>query len=566
MNNDDSIIAYLRNEAALAPSVLEAVLEKQGDTGDSVVSILKRESLLDEDQFARMIASANGIEFVDLSAEMIDPMVAHLISHKIACRYHVIPLRRQEGALAVAMSWPLDLAARDEIEIKTGYDVVPVAASPEAVRQAIQYHFDEANVTKQVVASMRLKEDAAVGAGEFPKHTRSFESGDDPISKLVSSIVKGAVAARASDIHIEPQAPDIRVRYRIDGTLRDTIRVPASAHQEVVSHIKIMADMDISERRMPQDGHVTAEHEGREYDFRVSSLPAVGGEKIVMRILNKRAERWSFDKVITDRDDNQTFRELVSNPYGMLLLTGPTGSGKTTTLYSVLQLVNTPERNIVTVEDPVEYRLAGITQVQVKPIAGMTFPSALRSILRQDPDIILIGEIRDRETAEIAIGSALTGHLVLSTLHTNDAAGAVSRLINLGIPPFLVGSALLGSAAQRLLRTCCPKCKERYTASEAEREILFPTPETRGDLQLWRGSGCSHCYETGYMGRKSIYEILSVSRSIQRMIVDGADDDAIKEASINEGMRTLRAAGVSEVLAGETTVDEVMRVVDVGRE
>jgi len=566
MNTDDSIVAYLKHEAVLSPSALDTVLERREGTGDSVVSILKRESLLDEDQFARLIASVNGIEFIDLSPEMIDPMMAHLISHKIACRYNVIPLRRREGALAVAMGSPLDLTARDEIEIKTGYTVVPVAATPEAVRQAIQYHFDEANVTKQVVASMRLKEDAAAGTGEVRKHTRSFESGDDPISKLVYSIVKGAIAARASDIHIEPQAPDIRVRYRIDGTLRDTIRVPASAQQEVVSHIKIMADMDISERRMPQDGHVTAEHEGREYDFRVSSLPAVGGEKIVMRILDKRAERWAFDKVVTAPIDNQAFRTLAGNPYGMLLLTGPTGSGKTTTLYSVLQLVNTPEKNIVTVEDPVEYRLDGITQVQVKPIAGMTFPSALRSILRQDPDIILIGEIRDRETAEIAIGAALTGHLVLSTLHTNDAAGAVSRLINLGIPPFLVGSALLGSAAQRLLRTCCPKCKEPYTASEAEREALFPHGEHSGDVQLWRGSGCSHCYDSGYMGRRSVYEILSVSRRVQRMIVDGADDDAIKETAIAEGMRTLRAAAVSEVLAGETTVEEVMRVVDVERE
>ncbi|UCD50898.1 MAG: type II/IV secretion system protein, partial [Phycisphaerales bacterium] len=294
-------------------------------------------------------------------------------------------------------------------------------------------------------------------------------------------------------------------------------------------------------------------------------LPSVGGEKIVMRILDKRVERWSFDKVISTPDDNKAFRALVGNPYGMLLLTGPTGSGKTTTLYSVLQLINTPEKNIVTVEDPVEYRLDGITQVQVKPIAGMTFPSALRSILRQDPDIILIGEIRDRETAEIAIGSALTGHLVLSTLHTNDAAGAVSRLINLGIPPFLVGSALLGSAAQRLLRTCCPKCTRPYRASEAEQAILFPGSQPVADLQLWRGTGCSHCHETGYLGRKSMYEILSVSHDLQRMIIEGADDDAIKDAAIGEGMRTLRMAAVSEVLASATTVEEIMRVVDMER-
>jgi type II secretory ATPase GspE/PulE/Tfp pilus assembly ATPase PilB-like protein len=294
-------------------------------------------------------------------------------------------------------------------------------------------------------------------------------------------------------------------------------------------------------------------------------LPAVGGEKIVLRILDKTVKRWALDRVVASPEDNQLFRELVANPYGMLLLTGPTGSGKTTTLYSVLQLINTPERNIVTVEDPVEYCLAGITQVQVKPIAGMTFPSALRSILRQDPDVILIGEIRDHETAEIAIGAALTGHLVLSTLHTNDAAGAISRLANLGISPFLVGSALLGAAAQRLVRTCCPKCKETYPASDVERMIILGESEPSGELQLWRGKGCNHCGQTGYMGRKSIYEILSVSQQIRRMIVDGVDDDAIKAQAISEGMRTLRKAAISMVLAGWTTVEEAMRVVDMER-
>ncbi len=565
MSYIDPIISVLQSEEVLGQSVLESVLDKQQDTGEAVVSILRRENLVDDEELVRIQAIAHNIEFVELSAETIDPMVAHLVSHKLASRYNVIPLKRDEQGLVVAMGNPLDLAARDEIEVKTGYSVIPVAASPAAISHVIQYHFDEANVTKQVVASMRLKGDSEGDSEETQKGPRSCEGGDDPISKLVSSIVKGAITARASDIHIEPQTPDVRVRYRIDGTLRDTIRVPASVQPEMVSHIKIMSDMDISERRVPQDGHVTVSHDGREYDLRVSSLPSVGGEKIVMRILDKRVERWSFDKVIASADDNKTFRRLLGNPYGMLLLTGPTGSGKTTTLYSVLQLVNRPEKNIVTVEDPVEYRLNGITQVQVKPVAGMTFPKALRSILRQDPDIILIGEIRDRETAEIAVGSALTGHLVLSTLHTNDAAGAISRLINLGISPFLVGAAMLGSAAQRLVRTCCPKCKERYKASDSEKEILFPDGQAPKDLSLWRGAGCSQCYDTGYVGRRSIYEVLSVSRRVLRMIVDGADDDAIKDQALTEGMQTLRMAAVREVLAGETTVEEIMRVVDVER-
>ncbi|MBN1360708.1 MAG: type II/IV secretion system protein [Sedimentisphaerales bacterium] len=565
MNERDPVIAVLSDENVLDPAVLESVLERHRDTGDSVVSILKRDNLLSEDEFTRIVARANGIDFVDLSAEKIDPMVAHLVAHDLASRANIIPMKHHEGSLLVAMGAPLDLATRDEIELKTGYRVVPVAAAPTAIEQAIQYHFDEANVTKQVIASMRLKEDAGAGAGESDKHIRTLTAGDDPISKLVASIIKGAIAARASDIHIEPQWPDVRVRYRVDGTLRDTVRIPGSVQQEVVSHIKIMADMDISERRIPQDGHMTFEYDNREYDLRVSSLPSVGGEKMVLRILDKTVQRWALDKVVISPEDNERFRELVANPYGMILLTGPTGSGKTTTLYSVLQLINTPERNIVTVEDPVEYCLKGITQVQVKPVAGMTFPSALRSILRQDPDVILIGEIRDHETAEIAIGAALTGHLVLSTLHTNDAAAAISRLANLGVSPFLLGSALLGTVAQRLVRTCCPKCRQANEATEVEQILLFGEGKHRSDLQLWRGTGCSYCFQTGYVGRKSVYEILHVSQQITRMIVDGADDVTIKTQAVSEGMRTLRQAAVDMVLAGWTTVEEIMRVVDMDR-
>jgi type IV pilus assembly protein PilB len=382
----------------------------------------------------------------------------------------------------------------------------------------------------------------------------------------VSSIIRGAIDAGASDIHIEPQQTDVRVRYRVDGLLRDAVSIPTSAQLEVISYVKIASDMDISERRVPQDGHLAWRHNGKEYDLRASSLPAVGGEKIVLRILDKNADRWSLDAVVTSPDDNKKFRQLAANPYGMLLLTGPTGSGKTTTLYSVLQLLNTPQRNIVTVEDPVEYRLVGITQVQVKPIAGMTFASALRSILRQDPDIILIGEIRDLETAEIAVSAALTGHFVLSTLHTNDAPGAISRLVNLGIPPFLVGSALLGAVAQRLIRTSCPRCRKAHAASVEEKKILLGKSSRAAAPKLHRGTGCTACHQTGYKGRKSIYEVLSVTAEIRRMILDGSNDDAIRQQAIKEGMRTLRRSAVDEVVAGTTTLDEIMRVVDLARD
>ncbi len=600
MNESDPIISFLVDEKVLSPDALPPLLAKHAQTGESLLRLLQTHKLVDEEQLARAVAAVNDFDFVTLSPEMIDPLVAHLISQEMANRHSLIPLRREGGQLVVAMSAPLDLRARDEIELKTGYHVIPVAATPQAVQQAIHYHFDVANVTKQAIASMRLKSQADRGAREegdavpssgytSDSGLQSREASDDPITKLVASIIRGAIEARASDIHIEPQVSELRIRYRVDGMLRRAVDVPITAQPEVVSHIKILAQMDISEKRLPQDGHVSLRHENRDYDLRVSSLPAVGGEKIVLRILDKNAMRWSLDEIVTSPEDNRRFRELAANPYGMLLLTGPTGSGKTTTLYSVLQLVNTPQRNIVTVEDPVEYRLPGITQVQVRPTAGVTFASSLRSILRQDPDIILIGEIRDLETAEIAISAALTGHLVLSTLHTNDAAGAVSRLVNIGVPRFLVASALLGTVAQRLVRTVCPRCRETYEgAPNAQFCVGDPEPERRlidcglqiadGGLkgsvaanpqsairnpQLVRGRGCPYCSGTGYQGRKAVYEILPVSPKIRHMILDGCSDTQLKEQAVQEGMRTLRTNARDEVLRGTTTIDELMRVVDI---
>jgi len=563
MDGQDPIISFLTEEKILDEKTLQAAVEQHQQTGQSLISILKKENLLDDDQLTRIIAATSRIEFVNLSPEMVDPMVAHLISYEIANCHNVIPVKKEDNNLLVAMSSPLNLSVRDQIEMRTGYKVIPLAATPGAIRQAIHYHFDVTSVTKQAIVSMRLKDRSGKKPGQEETEAKSARVADAPITKLVSSIINGAIDARASDIHIEPQASDVKVRYRIDGTLRPAIDVPMSAHLEVVSHIKIMADMDISERRVSQDGHMIMRHDGKEYDLRVSTLPAVGGEKIVIRVLDNDVDKWSLDEIVNSPDDNRKFRTLLENPYGMLLLTGPTGCGKTTTLYSILQLLNTPERNIVTVEDPVEYRLDGITQVQVKPLAGRTFASALRSIVRQDPDIILIGEIRDLETAEIAVSAALTGHLVLSTLHTNDAAGAISRLINLGIPPFLVVSALLGTVAQRLLRITCPGCRHPYKPSEDEFKSLFDKSQR---VELYRGAGCSSCFQTGYHGRKSIYEILNISPEIRRIVAHGGSDDAIKQQAIKEGMKTLCKSAREEVLNGVTTLEEIMRVVDVREE
>lgn len=561
MEKQDAIISFLRTGKILDEITLKSLMELQKSTGQSMVSILKHESMLDEAQMAQVVAVGNGIEFINLAPETVDPMVANLISYETASRYHIIPVRKDEKNLFLAMSSPLNIAARDLVEAKTGYKVVPLAATLGAIQQAIRYHFNVQNVTRQAIISMRLeqgaKDDEADGAQQ-----RSAKVAEAPITKLVHSIITGAIDSRASDIHIEPQSSDVKVRYRVDGILRPALDIPLSASAEVVSHIKIISDMDISERRVPQDGHMIIIHNNREYDLRVSSLPGVTGEKIVIRVLDKDVNRWSLDAVVSSPEDNKKFKELAANPYGMILLTGPTGCGKTTTLYSVLQLLNKPEDNIVTVEDPVEYRLDGITQVQVRPSAGMTFASALRSIVRQDPDIILVGEIRDYETAEVAISSALTGHLVLSTLHTNDAAGAISRLVNLGVQPFLIASALLGAVAQRLVRTLCVDCAQQYEASEEEYKMLFGSEQRREKIKLFKPAGCSKCYQAGYRGRRSIYEILTVTESIKRMISEKCSTEDIKQQAIKEGMKTLRTRGIEEMLKGAISVEELGRVVD----
>jgi len=567
MQNQEHIISYIMEQNILNEETLQKVLKEQETSGQSLISILKKNNFVDEEQFIKIIAAGHGIEFVNLSPDMINPMAAHMITYEMANQYNIIPVRKEDNKLLVAMSSPLNLAIRDEIEMRTGFKVIPLAATQNAIRQSIIYHFNVKNVTRQAIASMRLTTDSDKDKlRETEPDYRSPQVTDAPITKLVSSIINSAIDANASDIHIEPEQPDMRVRYRIDGILHDAIKVPSSAHLEVVSHIKVAADMDISERRVPQDGHMIARHDGKEYDMRVSSLPGMRGEKIVIRILDRDAVKWSLDAVVPVPDDNRKFRKLAGNPYGMMLLTGPTGSGKTTTLYSVLKLLNTTEKNIVTVEDPVEYHLDGTTQVQVNPIAGITFASSLRSIVRQDPDIILIGEIRDYETAEIAISAALTGHLVLSTLHTNDAAGAISRLINLGIAPFLVASALLGTIAQRLIRSCCSKCRKVYEPSENDLKCLFGESRPEGKIELYQGPGCNSCYHTGYHGRKGVFEILPISQAIRKMIIDESGDDAIRQQAIKEGMKTLHKSAVNEVLAGATTVDEIIRVINMRAE
>jgi len=578
MKCKDPVLAILIDENLVDEQSVRSLLDAEASSGRSLLSLLKSRSLVDQDQLTRLTAVSNGIEFINLTADMIDPVAVRLVSCDIARQHNLIPVRIEKDTLYVAMSSPLNLSARDAITTKTGYRVVPLAATAEAVSQAISNHFDVESLTRQDIVAMRLKDSADPDARLRRSRGKSAKVADAPIVRLVDSIITGGIDARCSDIHLEPQEPDMRVRYRVDGILINAVDVPSSAQREVISHIKILANMDISEKRMPQDGHITVAHNGKSYDLRVSSLPATGGEKIVIRVLDATAGLESLDQIIASREDFKKISSLISKPYGMVLLTGPTGSGKTTTLYSMIGALNTLERNIVTVEDPVEYRIAGITQVQVKPEIGMTFASSLRSILRQDPDIVLIGEIRDIETAEIAVSAALTGHLVLSTLHTSDAAGAVARLVNLGLAPFQVASALLGVVAQRLIRTICPKCKVPYFPTEEELDTILGSPaehnEGRPDQEaqlralysgakLHKGTGCESCRRTGYRGRQGIYEILDVTPMLRSLIVQGSPDDQLKACGIAQGMKTLKMQGTRKVLEGATTLQELLRVVNV---
>jgi type IV pilus assembly protein PilB len=556
----DPVLTILLREGTLTAEQAQQIYDHSLESGKNVLQLLRQEGLIDPDHVTRLTAEINHIEFVNLSADMIDPLAVRLVSRETARQYHLIPVRIEKDTLYVAMHSPLNLLIRDQITSKTGYRVVPMAATHDAITQAINHFFNVQSITRQDIVTMRLKGFAGRNEKRYEIKAAASEN-HSPVVRLVDSIITSAVDTRASDVHIEPQEPDMKVRYRIDGVLIDALEVPASVQKEVVSHIKILAEMDISEKRLPQDGHITLVHNDREYDLRVSSLPAAGGEKIVLRILDSATGLKKLSQIVTSPVELDQFQKLIQNPYGIILLTGPTGCGKTTTLYSLLQELNKPDHNIVTVEDPVEYRLKGLTQVQVKSDIGMTFASSLRSILRQDPDIILIGEIRDNETAEIAITAAQTGHLVLSTLHTNTAVGALARLSNLDVPPFHVASALLGVVAQRLIRTLCQHCKQPYTPGLQEIQELGLTAE-EGSPQFYRSAGCAFCRHTGYKGRQAVYEILTITPEIRRLIHQESSEDDVTHTASQQGMKTLRQQGIRYVLEGTTSVEELYRIID----
>jgi type IV pilus assembly protein PilB len=472
-------------------------------------------------------------------------------------RYSAIPIRYEDNKIVVAMSDPANVFAIDDIRTITGMEVLPVVATRTDVAGAIQRLRGMDESVEDIAAAAAAEESDAEDLSKIKELVE-----DAPIVKLVNLLITRAVAERASDIHIEPQERDVRIRNRIDGVLHEVMRSPKSIQSGVISRLKIMADINIAERRVPQDGRVGLVVGGKAIDLRVATLPTVYGEKVVIRILDKSSVLLNLQDLGFAEENFTRFETSFKKPYGMILVTGPTGSGKSTTLYATLNILNKIDRNIITVEDPVEYRLAGVNQIQINQRAGLTFASALRSILRSDPDIVLIGEIRDRETAQIAVEAALTGHLVLSTLHTNDAPSAITRLIEMGIEPFLVSSAVDCVLAQRLVRVLCDRCKEPYLPTEeALLEAKIPIPAD-GDLpKLYRAIGCQHCSKTGYRGRMAVHEVMLKTEEIERLTAERRSAEEIARVSRAEGMSSLREDGVRKVLEGRTSVEEIMRVV-----
>jgi type IV pilus assembly protein PilB len=534
--------------------------EVNARTGEPVGRVLVRAGVITEEDLAKAVGVRWGCPFVSLSGVQVDPEAVRLVPQHIAVRHKLFGYAREGGRLVVAVVDPVDLLGLDSVRMVTGMELDVRVATEEDVVRAINRHYNVESALEKAVEV----EEGEPGEEEVSVDRLREMVDEAPVVKLVNVILDQAIREGASDIHIEPHRNGLHVRYRIDGVLHDVMSPPKNLKAALVSRIKIVANLDIAERRRPQDGRIHRKVDGRDIDLRVSTLPTMFGEKVVLRILDQSNALISLNRLGMASDVQAKWEELASKPYGMILVTGPTGSGKTTTLYATLSKINTLDKNIITVEDPVEYQLPRINQVQVNPKAGLTFATGLRSILRQDPDVIMVGEIRDRETAEIAVQAALTGHLVLSTLHTNDAPSAFTRLVDMGIEPFLISSSVIGVLAQRLARCICPKCKEAYRPPKDALRRLSEELAEEEDLVLYRGTGCDHCRHTGYKGRTGVHELLVVSERVKDLVNRRASSAEVLRAARAEGFRTMRDDGIRKVLEGVTTMEEILRVVFVG--
>ena len=560
-SNDEYILEILKDVGLLKLEQLEEARAMAGEHHGSLLDVLIERGVLSKMEVLKTVAMQLGMDVVVLADHDIAREIIQQVPAAIARRYKVIPLFDSEGALTVAISDPVNIEVLDSLRYILKRNVEGVVASDEEIAIALDHYYgrEEKSVEDIMENDAGSGDNLTVRTGDGDDATPATEA-DSQIIKLVSLIILEAQRNRASDIHLEPLEKRFRVRYRIDGVLREVQNPPKRLQPVILSRIKLMAGMKIAEKRVPQDGRIQINAAGEDLDLRVSTVPASHGESIVMRLLSKKSLQLGLATLGFFADDQQVFEKMISMPEGIILITGPTGSGKTTTLYACLNHLNRPDRKIITVEDPVEYQMSGINQVPLKEEIGLTYPVVLRSILRQAPNIIMVGEIRDFDTAEISINASLTGHLVFSTLHTNDAPSAITRLLDIGIKPFLLASSLRCIVAQRLVRVICEKCKEAYTPTELELKGLGQSTAQFANVQLYRGKGCNACGQIGYMGRKGIYEIFVITEEVQSLIYKQLPASDLRIKARELGMRTLREDGLRKVLSGITTLEEVIGV------
>jgi len=547
---------------------LQAILlDLEKTYGGDLYDYLVEKGYIDEETLAKFIANKKNLPYVSLRDIEIDPEVIKLIPEKVARRYTVLPISKDRRELTVAMANPFDLSIINDIEFASGFLVIPVVASKTDIKNAIDryYHQRTEESFAEIMQVIRKEEEnleiLKTSKEEMASEELKSAAEQAPIVRLANFVITEAINKKASDIHIEPYEDELRIRFRIDGFLHQITKFSRRLHPGLSSRLKVMSDMDISERRIPQDGRMKVKIDNKTIDLRVSSIPTIFGEKIVIRILDESNLVLDMSKLGFEHRELEEFKKAINSPFGMILVTGPTGSGKTTTLYSALDTINSEEINIITAEDPVEYYLKGINQVQVNEKAGLNFASALRSFLRQDPDVILVGEIRDLETAEIAIKAAQTGHLVLSTLHTNDALSTINRLIDIGIPHFMIASAVILIIAQRLVRRICTSCKEVVNPPEEKLKLLGLTSKELDGLEFYQGKGCEVCNYTGYKGRIGLFEVLPLTDEIKELIIRKAPLSELKKAATAIGMKTIKESGIKKLKEGITTIDEVLRVI-----
>jgi len=543
----------------ISQEVYQEALERQRQEGGTLLSWVSKLGALSEEELAQFLASLYSVRFIDLDQTEVDTNVLDLIPPDVANRFHVVPVRKSKHSLTVAMADPSNIFLIDDLKFITGCEIDPVVAVESAIKRAIEKYYGSAETLADIMQDMQDELDVVSDEENQSVGSEIDEASQAPVVKYVNHLIADAIESGASDIHIEPYEKSIRVRFRIDGSLCEMTAPPFRMRAAVTSRLKIMSELDIAERRVPQDGRIKVKLADRTVDIRVSTCPTIFGEKIVLRVLDRANLTIDFEKAGFTGRGLERFLEAIRSPYGMVLVTGPTGSGKTTTLYTALSMINTPEVNIMTAEDPVEYNIEGINQVAIKEDIGLTFAAALRAFLRQDPNIIMVGEIRDLETASIATKAALTGHLVLSTLHTNDAPSAVNRMIDMGVEPFLVAASTNLMMAQRLVRRVCPRCREQVEYHEETIAALGLTEEDLKEGTFYKGQGCVHCNNTGYKGRTGLYEVLPVTPAVRDLILEKAPTSEIKRVAVQEGMVTLRRDGLDKLKKGITSAEEVLK-------